>query len=61
MDKALCSGHAQCNVVDEDLFPVDDLGYSEVSDGRVPAGQEQVAQRGVAACPERAITIQRSG
>lgn len=57
VNKQLCSGHAQCNAVDEDLFPLDDLGYSEVTDGTVPAGLEKVAGRGASACPERAIRL----
>lgn len=56
VDKALCSGHAQCNAVDEDLFPVDDLGYS-VAEGEVPQELEDVAARGAAACPEQAIRL----
>lgn len=57
VDRALCSGHAQCNAVDEDLFPVDDLGYSDVVEREVPAGLADVAERGASACPERAIRL----
>lgn len=57
VDRTLCSGHAQCNAVDEDLYPVDDLGYSEVDEATVPSGAEDLAERGASACPERAIRL----
>lgn len=57
VDKTLCSGHARCNAVDEDLFPLDDLGYVELDDPEVPDGREGLARRGADACPERALTI----
>ena len=31
MEPDRCVGHAQCFAVDEDLFPVDDAGYSAVT------------------------------
>ncbi|HEY9562545.1 MAG TPA: ferredoxin [Nocardioides sp.] len=57
VDKALCSGHARCHAVDEDLFPVDDIGYLEPEDQDVPEGLLEVARRGMSACPERAIAL----
>lgn len=43
VDHASCQGHALCHAVDPDVFPLDELGYSAI-------------ERGVAQCPERAIT-----
>ncbi len=41
----VCEGHGQCMVVDYDLFPLDDEGYSAVGTDRpVPEGEEDVAQ-----------------
>ena len=57
VDKALCSGHARCNAVDEDLFPLDDLGYVEFDTAEIPAGQEGPARRGADAWPERALSL----
>ncbi|MRJ77260.1 ferredoxin [Aeromicrobium sp. SMF47] len=50
-----CSGHARCYAADAELFPLDDLGYSAVTEEEVPAGAEDRARAGAASCPERAI------
>ncbi|MFC5746558.1 ferredoxin [Actinomadura rugatobispora] len=56
MTDAWCEAHGLCAGVDAELFPLDDEGYSAVGDGRaVPAGKEEVAGRGVSACPVRAL------
>ncbi|MGD9986548.1 ferredoxin [Pseudonocardia sp.] len=56
VDSSLCEAHGQCSVVDYDLFPLDDDGYSAVGpDREVPAGEEAAAELGVAACPARAL------
>lgn len=58
VDRALCEGHGQCGVVDMDLFPLDDDGFSAVGpDAEVPAGEEDTARLGVGACPVRALRI----
>jgi ferredoxin len=58
VDSSRCQGHALCAAVDEDLFPLDDQGYSSLGEPReVPAGSEENARLGVAACPERALTL----
>ena len=58
IDKDMCSGHARCNAAAPDVFPLDDLGYVAI-DGTldIPAGMEKQARNGVAACPERALTL----
>lgn len=55
-----CAGHGQCALVNEQLFPLDDDGFSAIDDVEVPAGLEDDARRGVAACPSRAITLVES-
>jgi ferredoxin len=58
VDRAKCAGHAVCALLDEELFPIDDEGYS-IADGKiVPPGMEQRAQRVVTACPEGAISLE---
>lgn len=60
LDEDQCDGHGQCAVVDADLFPLNDDGYSDVGQNRpVPIGQEQIARDGVAACPMVALTIEQ--
>ncbi|MCV7032337.1 ferredoxin [Mycobacterium sherrisii] len=57
VDKAKCQGHAMCNMVSAELFPIDDDGYIAVETVAVPAGADADARRGVDTCPERAITV----
>lgn len=56
VDQNKCSGHARCYAAAAELFPLDDLGYSAVTEEEIPAGEEARARAGVASCPERAIT-----
>jgi ferredoxin len=55
--RSLCSGHARCANVAPDLFGLNDEGYIELDEINVPAGQEELARRGVRACPERALRL----
>ncbi|WP_166462943.1 ferredoxin [Amycolatopsis acidicola] len=53
-----CEGHAQCSVIDPDLFPLDDDGFSAVGpEKEVPPGEEDTAETGVDACPVRALRV----
>ena len=53
-----CAGHGRCALVNAELFPLDDDGFSAVTEEKiVPAGQEEDARRGADACPSRAITV----
>ncbi len=58
LERSKCSGHAQCYVVDPDLFPIDDEGYSTLEPSTVAPGDEGLVQAGVAACPELALIIE---
>ncbi|HVW44002.1 MAG TPA: ferredoxin [Amycolatopsis sp.] len=58
VDSMACEAHGQCAVVDAELFPLDDEGYSTVGEDReVPPGREDIARSGVAACPLAALRI----
>ena len=58
VDHDKCQGHAMCFAVAPDLFELDDFGYSSIDVVEVPAGREVDAQRGMAACPEGAISLE---
>jgi ferredoxin len=55
--KDQCAGHARCNAVAGDLFPLDETGYIATSGFEVPPGQEARARRASRACPERVIEV----
>src|SRR5271168_557415 len=55
--KEQCAGHARCNAVAGDLFPLDETGYIATSGFEVPPGQEERARRASRACPERVIEV----
>ncbi len=58
VDGAKCQGHNRCYALAQELFDVDDYGYShERNDGVVPPELEEKARLAVANCPERAISI----
>jgi ferredoxin len=56
-DKTRCAGHARCAAVSETLFELDDNGYIRFAQKLVPEGLQELARRGVRACPERALKI----
>lgn len=59
VDKDLCDAHGQCFMVDEELFPLDEEGFSTIGEGAVvPAGKEDVAREAADACPKQALLIQ---
>lgn len=55
-DRKKCAGHARCAAV-SDLFELDSNGYIGFDEKVVPQGLEALAQRGVRACPERALKL----
>lgn len=55
--KDLCQGHAMCQYKSPELFELNEHGYNEMDPFEVPAGKEEAARRGAAACPEGAIVI----
>jgi ferredoxin len=61
VDKSLCQGHARCNAVAPEVYPLDDLGYTNL-DGEVEVSDElaEAAVRGARSCPEMVITIRQA-
>lgn len=58
VNTALCSGHARCAAVAPEVFTLNDDGYIGFEEKQVPPGLEAQAQRGVRACPERALKLE---
>jgi ferredoxin len=58
VDTTLCSGHARCAAAAPEIFTLDDRGYVDFEEREVPVGMEAQAQRGVRACPERALKLE---
>ena len=58
VDQAACSGHARCNATAPSIYKIDDMGYCAITELTVPEGLEEPAEKGAAACPERAITVE---
>jgi ferredoxin len=55
-DRKRCAGHARCAAVSE-LFELDSNGYIGFDERSVPKELDGQAQRGVRACPERALKL----
>lgn len=55
INRAGCVGHARCQAVAPELYPLDDVGYIDTDGFDVPAGQEAAARNGAKACPEKII------
>ncbi|MFI5609954.1 ferredoxin [Amycolatopsis sp. NPDC051903] len=56
----VCQGHAQCYIIDPDLFPLNEDGFSGVgAEQEVPPGEEDTAELGVDACPVAALRVLR--
>lgn len=59
IDEKLCSGHGRCYTLEPTVFQADDDGYplQRGHDVEVAAADEASARRGVANCPEGAISV----
>ena len=55
-DRKKCAGHARCAAVSA-LFELDSNGYIGFDEKSVPKSLAGEAQRGVRACPERALKL----
>lgn len=58
VEQAKCAGHGRCAAVAPEVFTLDEMGYSAISQKQVPPGLEASARRGARACPERIIRIE---
>jgi len=57
VERDKCEGHGVCHMVEPELFPLDDLGYSALEDADIEPGDEDRVRRAVASCPERALSV----
>jgi ferredoxin len=58
VDPDKCMGHNMCTALEPSLFHInEETGVNEMGEFEVPEEQRQNAIRGVAACPERAISV----
>ena len=55
IDRRGCVGHARCEALAPELYPLDESGYIDSDGFDVPEGQEALARRGARACPEKII------
>lgn len=58
VERSKCAGHALCNAVDPDLFPIDDDGYSTLHARAVESQYGAIVRAGVESCPELALIIE---
>ncbi len=58
LDSSRCAGHALCNAISDELFPLDDSGYSILQDREVAPGDEELTRLGAEACPEGALVLE---
>jgi ferredoxin len=61
-DASKCTGHGRCYTTAPDLLSDDEEGYVTIRGTSMEVTGEQLAdaERAVAACPERALTLVRS-
>ncbi|MFC4944277.1 ferredoxin [Pseudonocardia sp. GCM10023141] len=55
-----CQGHARCNALHPELFPLDDDGYIAIEREELDSAAADAARAGAAECPERAISVSES-
>jgi ferredoxin len=60
IDPVRCTGHGRCYSVAPELFDCDDEGRGVVTRDHVTPELELLAQRAVASCPERAVSLSAS-
>jgi ferredoxin len=58
IDPEVCQGHTLCALAAPDIFQLNDEdGHAYVVAADVPPGQEELARKAAATCPEGAISI----
>ena len=53
-----CQGHGRCYAIAPEILEEDESGYVVPGEFDVPPGKEDVAERAVRTCPERALEIE---
>jgi ferredoxin len=61
VDPIACDAHGLCAELCPELIHLDDWGYPIVPADGIPPALERQAQRAVAACPTRALRLERAG
>lgn len=62
VDASKCTGHGRCYSTSPELLSDDEEGYVTVRGSSMEVADDQLgyAERAVAACPERALSLVRS-
>lgn len=61
VDNDRCEAHGQCNMIDEQIFTLDENGYSNIGKHKpIPDDLEDNADQGVYNCPVQALTLEES-
>jgi ferredoxin len=58
IDKPACCGYGVCAEICPAVFKLDANGIVYVDDPLVPAGLEELAREGAAACPQSALAVE---
>jgi ferredoxin len=60
VDPIACTGHGACADLLPEVVVLDEWGYPLLTVGGLPAGLHRPARRAVAACPARALLLDRA-
>lgn len=60
VDPIACTGHGACADLLPEAVALDEWGYPLLAPGDLPADLHRPARRAVAACPARALLLQRT-
>lgn len=61
VDLSRCQGHARCWALAPERFGLDDEGYGYVLPGQEGSYNEEIVQKAMKNCPERAIRLRDVG
>jgi len=59
LDPIACDGHGLCAELFPERIQLDDWGFPIVEGDEIPAALDKHARRAVAACPTRALRLER--
>ncbi len=60
-DRSRCCGYGLCAQMCPEIYTLDENGLVVLAMDTVPAGMEEAAREGAAACPAEAIVIVEAG
>lgn len=60
VDPIACTGHGACADLLPEAVALDEWGYPLLAAGDLPRGLHRPARRAVAACPARALLLERT-